>query len=138
MIQDIITDKYTIIGNSINVYTETISENVAMVESSSAVQKFKKSQVLKVNCLYNIKGEIDSRGITVTVGILNSLVSVLYTETNKIIPTEYVKGIDYTKEQIIDSLKKEIDSYLAGYKIENNFIRNSKVAEAKYSIILDS
>ncbi len=129
---DIITDKYIIYANSINAFTETINENIAMVESSSTVQTFKIKQVLKANCTYKINNEFDKRSITVTVGVLNELVNILYTETNKIIPSEYIKGSDFTKEEIIDAIKKEIEENLTGYSIEANFNRSKKAAACKY------
>lgn len=130
---DIITDKYVIYASSINVFTEIVNENVAMVESSSTVQTYKIKQVLKANCSYKINGEFDKRSITATVGVLNELINVLYTETNKIIPSEYKKGSEFTENDIIEVLKKEIEENLDGYRIEANFNRSKKAAICKYS-----
>lgn len=133
--QNIVKDNYVIDGSTVSAFTEMVNENVAMIESSSAIQKFDIKQILKATCMYTVKGEHESRGITVTVGTLNTLTNVLYTETNKIIPTNYVKGQDFTKDEIIEALTKEIDSYIAGYKIEANFNRAKKSSISKYELI---
>lgn len=133
--QNIVKDKYVIDGQSIYVFTENENENVAMIESSSSVQKFEINQILKVSCRYKINGESDYRALTACVGILNTLTNVLYTETNKIIPTEHKKGEDFTQEEIIEALTKEIDSYVDGYIIESNFNRAAKMSKAKYDLM---
>lgn len=133
--QNIVKDKYVIDGQSIYVFTENENENIAMIESSSSVQKFEINQVLKVSCRYKINSESDYRALTACVGILNTLTNVLYTETNKIIPTEYKRGKDFTQEEIIEALTKEIDSYVDGYIIESNFNRAAKMSKTKYDLM---
>lgn len=135
MMKNIVKDRYTIDGSSIHVFTEQINENIAMIESSSAIQKFEVKQLLKISCMYKVNGERDSRGITVTVGTLNTLVNVLYTETNKIIPTEFIEGSEFTQQDIIDALTKEIDSYIDGFILESKFNRASKGAMSKYELM---
>lgn len=130
---NIVTNNYIIIGSSVNVYTEILNDNIAMIDSSSTLQTYKKEQILKANCTYKINGENTERSITVNVGVLNTLISILYAETNKIIPTEYIKGESFTKEQIIDALKSEIDSFIDGFKLENEFNRRTALSEADYA-----